>query len=831
MAQSDSELSSDVKPLPVLTEGLLFTFLAGLGYWIAAHIGLAFIPAGGGVTPVWPPNGLIFGLLLVTQKRRWPWILAGVAAACMGANLTAARSLEVTLGFTTANLLEILAGAWVFRYFHSDTARFATRREVGLLALVAVPVFATTALFGAAVGALLLDGSLATEWQKWWLGDAVGTLLIAPAVVITVAARRAQHTVRTKRLVQAAILFSGHGGLCWLAFLYAPFKIEGSLLDTAVFPYITMGTLLLIALRLGPSGSILACLISTAFALMSQFPMIGGELIADDDVRTIVSNQIFLAVSALLGLYFATQGEENRLARRALAASEERFRSLATGAPVGIFVTGALGEVTFINDAACKIIGMEASSITPDGGLRQCHPDDRERVSKLWYTCFTERSEFNAEYRFLRPDGSITWCVGLASPQYDSDAQFLGFVGTLTDITASKAAELRVRESEGRFRDIADATPTMIWTTSPEGLLEYVNSTWLQFHGTRPADDLGKPVWNHFAESKTPANWQDAVAQGVPFSHECAMRRVDGETRAVLVKAAPRRAANGEYLGHVGVCLDITPLRAAEEARIAVSARLQESARAESIMDLARGVAHEFNNILTVVLGNSNLAQLESGLSETLRDRLCNIEEGALRAADLTRKLLAYSGRSNGYKSLQVLSNIVVDTLPLLKASLPKLAQVHVNAPLDLPGSVLDAVEVQQVFANLFTNAIEALPEGRGNIRVATGSRIFDTNRLKELLSDDDALPGNYVYLQVTDDGCGIAPENLPRLFEPFFSTKFIGRGLGLAAAQGIMREHGGFLHVTSTPGQGSTFVAYFPSSGRSVEIRSASDTTRLINS
>ncbi len=296
------------------------------------------------------------------------------------------------------------------------------------------------------------------------------------------------------------------------------------------------------------------------------------------------------------------------------------------------------------------------------------------------------------------------------------------------------------------------------------------------------------------------------------------MRRVDGELRNILVEGAPRRTSVGDFLGHVGICLDITPLREAEAARIAVSARLQESARAESIMVLAGGVAHEFNNILTTVLCNSNLAQLESGLSESVRDHLCSIEEGALRAADLTRKLLAYSGRGSAFKSLHILSHIVEDTLPLLKASMPRLATVQVQTPRDVPYAVLDAAQVQQVFANLFANAAEALPDGRGTIRVATGARHLDAAALEQFLVGEVPLPGSYVFLQVVDDGCGIPPENLGRLFEPFFSTKFLGRGLGLAAVQGILREHGGFLQVASEPGHGATFTAYFPASARGAE-------------
>lgn len=808
------------RSIPFFSEGILFAFIAGFGYWLAAYVGLAFIPASGGITPVWPPNGLIIGLLLISRPRRWPWILAGVAAACMGANLTAARALDASVGFTVANLLEIFAGAWVFRHYFGGESRFETRREVGLLAAITIPLFACLALFGAAVAWTLLDGDLQSEWQKWWLGDAVGTLIIVPVVVRAAAAWNTRFRLRPKRIFEAAGLFAAHVVVCALAFVIAPVVENDSLLSTAIYPYLSLVTLLFIALRLGPTGSVLACMVATGFALLSQFPLIAGDLVATADVRTIISNQVFLAVSALLGLYVAAQREENRHWAHALTASEERFRSLAMAAPVGIFVTGTRGEVTYVNETSCEIAGRTAAELAGNGGLDAFHPEDRERVGTLWRECIQKRKEFRSEYRFMRPDGTVSWCIGLASPLYDSRGRFLGFVGTVTDNTANKLAELRVRESEGRFRDLADATPTMIWITNRDGLIEYVNGAWLQFRGARMHTEIGQSARALVAQIDGPAAWDEALRDGMPFSGECSMRRVDGEFRSMLVEAAPRRTADGEFLGHVGICLDITPLREAEEARIAMSARLQEAARAESIMVLAGGVAHEFNNILTAVLCNSNLAQLESGLSETVRDHLCGIEEGAIRAADLTRKLLAYSGRGSAFKSLQFLTSIVEDTLPLLKASLPRNTQIHVQTPRDLPGAVLDAAAVQQVFANLFTNAVEALPEGEGNVRVSTGSRIFDAGQLAPHATGESLLPGYYVYLQVSDDGCGIPPENLSRILEPFYSTKFLGRGLGLAAVQGIMREHGGFLQVTSTPGRGTTVSAYFPASGRPVGTR-----------
>lgn len=795
------------------SQGILLLSLGAIGYWIAAHLGLIFIPAAGGVTPVWPPNGFALGLLLAVPTRRWPWVMAGVLFACAGANLTAGRGLPVTLGFSAANAIEILAGAAVFRRLHGRIATFTTRREAGLLGLVAVPVFACTAVIGAFVAVLLLGGDLYREWQTWWLGDAVGTLLITPAVALAAHAVRHWQAPALGAVLEAALYLGMHAFLCFITFLVAPALESESLLSATIYPYLTLITLLFAAQRLGPAGSAAACLIATGFALLSHLPLVSAGFIGGGDVRTILSTQVFLAASALLGLYVAAQREQQRAARRALMESEARFRQLTEAAPVGIFIARPAEGVTYLNAAAARITGRPAAALFGARGFEAIHPGDRRRVVAQWQAAVEAEADFREEYRFIQPNGQIHWCMAHARAVRDDGGAYACHVGTMTDITSVKSAELRLRESEARFRDLAEASPALIWLTDREGALEYVNSAWRRFFGRALERDLGLPLTSivHPADQGGPAEaWWVELRGGRPFAAECRVIRHDGAPRNLLVQGAPRHDEHGVLIGFSGTCLDVTPMREAEEARIAMNNQLQAASNAENIRILAGGVAHEFNNILTSVLGNANLAQLESGLADTVRDKLSRIEEGALRAADLTRKLLAFSGRSASLKDLHALSRVIEDTLPLLRTSMPRHVQLHVQLARELPAAHLDATQVQHLLTYLFTNAVEAVGESPGNIHVSTAARECTDTSLAALGAPEH-LPGSYVYIRVEDDGPGIAPEVLDRMFKPFFSTKFLGRGLGLPAVQGIVREHGGFLHVASTPGKGAAFTAYFP--------------------
>lgn len=274
---------------------------------------------------------------------------------------------------------------------------------------------------------------------------------------------------------------------------------------------------------------------------------------------------------------------------------------------------------------------------------------------------------------------------------------------------------------------------------------------------------------------------------------------------------------------------DITERKWAEEKRLQLERQMQQTQKLESLGVLAGGIAHDFNNLLTVILGNASLALDELPPLTPARDSILSIEETSLRASELCRQMLAYSGKGQCVIENIRLRDLIGEMISLLKASISKKAIFNLNLKESLPPLRGDPSQVRQVVMNLVINASEALGEGTaGAITLSTGMMDCTDDYLSEAFLDESLAEGAYVWLEVSDTGCGMDKEIQRRIFEPFFTTKFTGRGLGLSAVLGIVRGHKGTLKVYSEPGRGTTFKVLFPAvldekthAGRSLGTRS----------
>ena len=273
-------------------------------------------------------------------------------------------------------------------------------------------------------------------------------------------------------------------------------------------------------------------------------------------------------------------------------------------------------------------------------------------------------------------------------------------------------------------------------------------------------------------------------------------------------------SVRGCFLGDraVGVgFFDLTERRRFEEERRDVSQRMQHAQKLESLGILAGGIAHDFNNLLAGIMGNSSLALLELPESSPVRPLLDRIEATARVASDLTRQMLAYSGRGRFVIEPLDLSALVEEMVRLLDVTLSDRAVVRYEFAPGLPLIEADASQVRQVVMNLVTNASDAVQGTSGSITVRTGLQRVDRSYTEGYWFNDGFAPGEYVYIEVSDTGAGMSPATQARLFDPFFTTKATGRGLGMAAVLGIVRGHNGAIKVYSEPGKGTTMKALFP--------------------
>ncbi|MBI2497822.1 MAG: hypothetical protein HYV75_07920 [Opitutae bacterium] len=261
-----------------------------------------------------------------------------------------------------------------------------------------------------------------------------------------------------------------------------------------------------------------------------------------------------------------------------------------------------------------------------------------------------------------------------------------------------------------------------------------------------------------------------------------------------------------------GTHTDITARKLAEAAAEKLHHKMLEIQKLESLGVLAGGIAHDFNNLLTVIIGNSTLARLEPGVSPANCARLDSAITSARRAAELCRQLLAYAGKDTFTTAHISLNEVATETAQLLELTIGKHAQLEFALAPDLPRNEADPSQVRQVIMNLLMNASEALGGSAGTIRLATSAITLGPSTPGDGSAPaTEAAPGEYVCLEVADTGCGMTPAVLERIFDPFYTTKFAGRGLGLAAVLGIVRTHHGTVKVTSTTGRGSVFRVFLP--------------------
>jgi two-component system cell cycle sensor histidine kinase/response regulator CckA len=246
--------------------------------------------------------------------------------------------------------------------------------------------------------------------------------------------------------------------------------------------------------------------------------------------------------------------------------------------------------------------------------------------------------------------------------------------------------------------------------------------------------------------------------------------------------------------------------------------QVQQAQKLESLGVLAGGIAHDFNNLLMAVLGHAELALEEIPPVSPVRRNLTEIMTAARRAADLSLQMLAYAGKATFALERVALRDLVEEMAHLLKTAISRKAILTLNLERGLPPIEADPGQIRQIVMNLIINASEAIGDRSGVITVSVGATRCDEEYLRKTELHDDLSPGMYVYLEVTDTGSGMDAETQTRIFEPFFSTKFTGRGLGLAAVLGIVRSHKGTLKVSSEPGKGTTLKVLFPALGVAAE-------------
>ena len=263
---------------------------------------------------------------------------------------------------------------------------------------------------------------------------------------------------------------------------------------------------------------------------------------------------------------------------------------------------------------------------------------------------------------------------------------------------------------------------------------------------------------------------------------------------------------------------DIRDRKKAENDKLNLERQLHHSQKMESLGILAGGIAHDFNNILMAILGNSELGLMNVSDVSPARPRFEAINASSMRAAEICKQMLAYSGKGRFMIGMLDLTEVIHEMSHMLTVSVSKKVILEYNLAKGLPQIEADMSQIQQIIMNLTINASESIGEGSGAIYIKTGMLKCDREYLHEAQLEIDINEGNYVFLEITDTGCGMDKDTISKIFDPFFTTKFIGRGLGMAAVHGIIRSHKGGIKIYSEPGKGTTFRVLLPAAENPAE-------------
>jgi two-component system, cell cycle sensor histidine kinase and response regulator CckA len=764
------------------------------------------------ITPLvslwFPPSGLALALLTLLGPRFFPVVLAANLLTAFTISALPFWWLQVLVPVvTTANYT---AMAWGIRRLLGPMPLLRDFRETVILmvATLAAPVGAAVACgWLLHTNHLVAPGQLLWFMGQWWLGDESGILTVVPGIMVFAAP-----WIRGKPGFHFRHSNWHHWGeiasqvialpVClWLIFN------SGWLLGYHAY-YLCFLPLIWICLKHGLPGATLATSGLTVSGLLllhfSQAP-----------AATVTDFLFFDLVAVIVGLGLGSTVNRRARAEANLAASEARLDRVIAGAQLGLWDRDvASGHLTF-NRRWTEMLGYQIEEIEPHERSWQklIHPEDLSRVTEALNAHLQGQAPFyETEHRLRTKDGGWKWVLTRGSVvERDPDGRPLRVSGTHIDLTDRKRAEAE----RHRLLEIIEATTDYIATMDLEGRTIYANGTLLRLRGhPNLAAARGRPLSDYHPDWVVRLLFRDAIPTALiqnTWHGETAM--IDRESREFPVSQLllVHRDDSGQPAFLSTIIRDISRQKQAEVDRMETERKMLQAQKLESLGVLAGGIAHDFNNLLTAMLGNASLARIDLPDSSPVHHSLQQIEQAAVRAAELCTEMLAYSGRSQFVAARLDLSTLVEDTIQLLQISISKKCALKLELHRPLPAILADPTQIRQIVMNLVINASDAMGEHSGIIRICTGLMRVDRQYLDETLLSPDLAPGDYAYLEVNDNGCGMPPEVKARIFEPFYTTKFTGHGLGLAAVLGIVRSHRGTIKVYSEAGRGSTFKLLFP--------------------
>jgi two-component system cell cycle sensor histidine kinase/response regulator CckA len=506
---------------------------------------------------------------------------------------------------------------------------------------------------------------------------------------------------------------------------------------------------------------------------------------------------------------FARDITERMRAEEALRRSEEQYRTIVETSRDLIWSLDGEGRWRFLNSAARSLFGYEPEELFGRPFAQMLAEESRAQFADEWRaTLQSDQSHWLFECTQLHKDGRRVYLVFNAIVRRDTLGRVVEVTGTARDMTRRREVEAELREAHARFEALKSGIPLgyIVWTL--DGRIVEWNASAAAMFDLAHEEAIGYDATRLVAPEQVARfkAMRDELGRG---QRQCTAmllnRRKDGTTMRCEWFSTVLRDAQGQPHLVASIVRDVS-----ERERL--EAQLWHAKKMESIGVLAGGVAHDFNNLLVSILGNATLAQQETPPNSPARAYLLNVTKAAARGGELTRQILTIAGRAPAVIQPLDLNALIGEMTEFMAAAIPRNVRLEIDLAPELSPIAADSSQIQQVVMNLVINASEACGEQGGTVCIRTRRQTLDERARAIFRFGEQDLPaGEYVCVEVSDTGCGMTPETLARIFDPFFSTKFAGRGLGLAAIRGIVKAHQGGIHVETEPGRGTTFAIVLP--------------------
>jgi PAS domain S-box-containing protein len=778
------------------------------GYYLGCKIGFALTFKPHPVSVLWPPNSVLVAALLLTPPRSWWVVVIAALPAHLAAQLQSQVPPLMVVCWFISNSCEAVIGAGLMRFLVGGRIRFTSLRKVGIFCLCIVFIGPFVSSF--------LDAAFVV-WNHWgqdgyWelirirlSSNAVSALIIVPLIVTWVTnGFQPLRTASRLLYLEACVLFLGLSAVSYVVLYELNAGADLALL------FLPLPFLLWAAVRFGVLGASTAISIVGFLAIWSASHG-HGPFSRETAEQSALSIEIFLIGVGIPLLFLAALIEERLRGENNLRESESRFQIVADAAPVLIWMAGVDKLCTFFNKPWLDFTGRSMEQELGNGWAQGVHQGDLERCLQIYTSAFDARQPFVMQYRLRRNDGEYRWISDQGVPRHDPQGRFAGYIGSCLDVTELVNKDQALRESEERMRMAAEAVNLGIWEWDLIRDEVWATNARRALVGW-PAS--GKIAWNDFMGRLHPddrdrvRNIVDkAIRSGEGFDSEYRLILPDGIVRWMSTRGSVHFDETEKPVRVLGISIDITARKEAELEAERDRAELSHLSRVALMGEMSASIAHELNQPLAGILSNAAAGQrfIDRGDIDhrEIRELLGDIIADGRRASDVVRGIRGMLKKEQMARRSVHLNEVVMDAARMASPT-AVLRSCAVETSLDPNSQAIngDPVQLQQVLLNLMINAFDAMrdiPPSRRKVFIATQSNGDGTVRTS-----------------VRDHGIGISEGMQDRLFDPFFSTKSEGLGMGLAIVRSIVEAHGGTITAENARDGGALFEFVLPTNGNS---------------